>query len=124
MEFYELAIGARFVFRGRRFEKIWMIMANDEHGRGSILLGETEVVPDGVPLLLPPAEAAWWKPSDRHLDRVLESRAPAKGAGAEGTRKRQAVRLACFAILWLPAQSRALASKRLGSLLTQAVLPV
>jgi hypothetical protein len=71
MEFYELAIGARFVFRGRRFEKIWMIMANDEHGRGSILLGETEVVPDGVPLLLPPAEAAWWKPSDRHWTEYL-----------------------------------------------------
>jgi hypothetical protein len=53
MKFYELAIGARFVFRGRRFEKIAMSMANNEHGHGSIIMGETEVVPDGAPLLLP-----------------------------------------------------------------------
>ena len=66
MKLYELAVGARFVFRGRRFEKIAMSMANDEHGCGSIFLGETGVVPDGVPHLLPPEEAARWKPDDRH----------------------------------------------------------
>ena len=66
MKFYELAIGARFVFRGQRFEKIAMSMAREEQGLGSIFQGETEIVPDGVPLLLPPEEAAWWKPSDRH----------------------------------------------------------
>jgi hypothetical protein len=66
MKFYELAIGARFIFRGRRFEKIAMSMARQEQGLASIFQGETEIVPDGVPLLLPPEEAAWWKPSDRH----------------------------------------------------------
>jgi hypothetical protein len=40
MKFYELAVGARFVFRGRRFEKIAISMTEDEHGCGNIFLGE------------------------------------------------------------------------------------
>jgi hypothetical protein len=100
MKFYELAVGAWFILRGRRFEKIAMSMATDEQGLGSLLIGETEIVPDGVPLLLPPAEAAWWKPSDRHWTEYLNP-APPQGAGAEGTRNRQAERLACLDILWL-----------------------
>jgi hypothetical protein len=43
-----------------------MVLAKSEQGRGSVLMCETEVVPDGVPLLLPPEEAAKWKPDDRH----------------------------------------------------------
>jgi hypothetical protein len=66
MKFYELAVGARFVFRGRRFEKIAMSMARDEEDCGNILLGETEVAPEGVPSLLPPAEAARWKSDARY----------------------------------------------------------
>ena len=58
MKFYELAVGARFDYRGRPFEKTAISMADDERGCGSIFLGETEVAPDGVPLLLPPEEAA------------------------------------------------------------------
>jgi hypothetical protein len=76
MRFYELAVGARFVFHGRRYEKIAMGMAKNEQGLGSVFMGETEVVPDGVPLLLPPEEAAKWKPDDRHWTDYL-SPAPA-----------------------------------------------
>ena len=66
MKFYQLAVAARFVFRGRRFEKIAMSVAREEQGLGGLFMGETEIVPEGVPLLLPPAEAERWKPDDRH----------------------------------------------------------
>ena len=66
MKFYELAIGARFVFGGQRFEKTAMSMAKDEQPIGNLFMGETEVVPDGEPSLLPPAEAARWKPNGKH----------------------------------------------------------
>ena len=66
MKFYELAIGAVFHFRGGRFKKIAMSMASDEQGCGNIFRGETDVETDGVPLLLSAAEAARWKPDDRH----------------------------------------------------------
>jgi hypothetical protein len=36
VKFYELAIGARFVFHGGRFEKIAMSMARDERGWGRL----------------------------------------------------------------------------------------
>ena len=65
MKFYELAIGARFIFRGQRFEKIAMSMARDEENCGNIFMGGTEVEPDGEPLLLSPEEAAQWKPDER-----------------------------------------------------------
>jgi hypothetical protein len=83
MKFYELAVGARFVFRGRRFEKIAMSMARDEEDRSSIFLGETEVVPEGVPLLLPPAEAEWWEPARRYWADYLT---PAPGQRERGGR--------------------------------------
>jgi len=66
MKFYELAIGARFVFRGQRFEKIAISMARGLPGFGGIFMGETEVTPEAEALLLPPEEAAKWKPSDKH----------------------------------------------------------
>ncbi len=81
MKFYELAVGARFILRGRRFEKIAMSMAEDEQGVGSILMGGTEIVPDGVPLLLPPEEAAKWKPSDRHWTEYLSPAPPPRAPG-------------------------------------------
>jgi hypothetical protein len=71
MMFYELAIGARFIFRGKRYEKSGMSMANNEQQCGSIFMGEAEVEPDGVPLLLPAAEAAKWKPDDKHWTEYL-----------------------------------------------------
>jgi hypothetical protein len=78
MQFYELAIGARFVFRGRQFEKIGMSMAHvlaDSPQRhwGSVFMGETEVVSDGP--LLSPEVAAVWKPERGHWAAVI-------GAGA------------------------------------------
>jgi hypothetical protein len=83
MKFYELAIGARFVFRGRRFEKIGMGMANNEHGCGSMFMGKTEVAPE---------EAARRKPNDKHWTEYLspapEPREP--GPKARGTGRRDA----------------------------------
>jgi hypothetical protein len=91
MKFYELAVGARYVFRGRRFEKTAMSMANDEKRCGRIFMGETEVTPDGVPFLLPLEEAAKWKPDERHWTEYLtpapaprEPRPEAPGAARRG----------------------------------------
>ena len=66
MKFYELAIGARFFFLGRRYVKFAMSMTEDEEHVGHIFLGETNVEADGEPLLLPPEEAARWKPLEKH----------------------------------------------------------
>jgi hypothetical protein len=66
MQFYELAVGARFFFRGRRYEKIAMSMARDEDRIGNIFMGETDVAADGETLLLLPEQAALWKPPERH----------------------------------------------------------
>lgn len=63
MQFYELARGARFEFRGRQFTKTAMSMAVDADRIGNIFQGSTDVVPVGEPLLLPPEEAEKWKPS-------------------------------------------------------------
>jgi hypothetical protein len=71
MQLYELAVGARFFFRGRRYEKIAMSMARDEDRIGNIFMGETEVTADGEPSLLPPEEAALWKPPERHWTEYL-----------------------------------------------------
>ena len=66
MQFYELAIGARFVFRRRRYQKLAMSMAEDEERCGHIFQAENEVTPDGESKLLSPEEAARWKPDERH----------------------------------------------------------
>ena len=66
MQFYQLAKGARFEFRGKQFEKIAMSMAEDEERNGYVFQGETEITPIGEPLLLPPEEAEKWKPSATH----------------------------------------------------------
>jgi len=87
MQFYELAIGARFFFRGRRYEKLAMSMAEDEERVGHSFLADAEVTLEvrgaecGVrsdPELLPPEEAARWKPDDRHWTEHL---GPAPGQG-------------------------------------------
>ena len=64
VKFYELAIGARFVFRGQPFVKGAMCMALDEQRLGTVFLGETNVLSDGP--LLPPEIAAQWKPERGH----------------------------------------------------------
>jgi len=64
MQFYLLAPGARFEFRGREFKKTAISMAQDSERNGNIFQGETEVTPIGEPLLLPEAEGEKWKPSE------------------------------------------------------------
>ena len=81
MKFYELAIGARFFVRGRRFQKLGMGLAKDAERIGHAFMGDVEVMADGEPLLLPPEEAARWNPSDR---RWTESLRPAPGQRTEG----------------------------------------
>jgi hypothetical protein len=76
-----LAIGARFVFHGQKYEKIAMSMAADEEGCGHIFLGEVEIVPEGVPMLLSPEEAERWKPDKRHWTDHLS---PAPGLSKSG----------------------------------------
>ena len=76
MQFYELAVGARFFFRGRRYEKLAMSMAADEEQIGSVFMAETVVTADGEPLLLSQEEAARWKPPEHHW---TEHMAPAPG---------------------------------------------
>ena len=75
VKFYELAIGARFVCRGRAYVKEAMCMAHDEQRLGTIFMGETVVVSDGP--LLPPEVAAEWKPYRGHWTAMIESMATA-----------------------------------------------
>jgi hypothetical protein len=44
--FYELPVGARFEFRGRRYEKVALSMAGDEERCGSVFHDNAEVVWD------------------------------------------------------------------------------
>jgi hypothetical protein len=62
MKFYELAVGAVFTFRGVTYKKIGMSMAEDERRWENIFQAETHVEAEGP--LLPPEEAAKWKPSE------------------------------------------------------------
>jgi hypothetical protein len=50
-------------------------------GLAMSLWGETEVTADGEPLLLPPDEAARWKPDERHW---IEYLGPAPGLRSRG----------------------------------------
>ena len=82
MRFYELAVGARILFRGRRYAKSAISMAQDEDRVGHILMAEVEVTADGEALSLPPEEAARWKPDARHWTEYLR---PAPGQRSRGT---------------------------------------
>jgi hypothetical protein len=81
MKFYELAVGARFVFRGKRYEKEAMGMARDERGWGNVLMGEIEVESEGP--VLPPEVAARWRPERGHWAAVMNEICGGAGAGAE-----------------------------------------
>jgi len=66
LNFYQLAIGAVFHFRGQSFRKQAMSMAEvlaegEQRGWANIFQAETEVVSDGP--LLSADEAAKWKPT-------------------------------------------------------------
>ncbi len=76
MQIYELAVGARFFFRGRRYEKLAMRMAEDEQRAGHIFAADAEVTADGERLLLSPEAAARWKPTEKHQ---TEHIGPARG---------------------------------------------
>jgi hypothetical protein len=62
--FYQLPIGARFEFRGRRYRKEALAMACDEDRCGNIFQEEAEVIWDrrpGEELKPPrPPEPPWW----------------------------------------------------------------
>ena len=66
MEFYRLAIGARFKFFGRTYEKVAMSMAKDDANLGYVFMGGLEVTlePGSEGKLLPPEVAARWKPPE------------------------------------------------------------
>lgn len=71
MQFYQLAIGARFTHRRQLFTKLATSCAQDERDWGNLFLGSMEVEPEGALRLLSPEEAARWKPHagdwTRHL---------------------------------------------------------
>lgn len=59
----------------KRWTKQAISVASDGH-IGHVMMGETEVIPDGEPLLLPPEEAAKWKPSEIHWTEHLAPAPP------------------------------------------------
>jgi hypothetical protein len=80
--FWQLPIGARFEFRGRRYEKLALSMARDEERCGNIFQYETEVFwdckPGEQPLAARAPEPHWTSylspapaPVDRSIDRRL-----------------------------------------------------
>ena len=75
IEFYKLAIGARFFYMGKLFKKEAMSCAEDlsPDGKrwGHAFHASVEVEPDGEPLLLPPEVAAQWDPNRPPVRRPL-----------------------------------------------------
>ncbi len=49
IQFQQLPLGARFEFRGRRYEKLALAMARDEDRCGNIFQDETQVLWDRQP---------------------------------------------------------------------------
>jgi hypothetical protein len=72
MKFYKLALGAKLTVRGERFTKCGMGAAENERGSRSMFFGIMDVDPEGEPLLLPPEEAAKWKPDYVHWRELIE----------------------------------------------------
>jgi hypothetical protein len=46
IQFQEIPFGGCFESRGRRYQKISLIVARDEDGNGSIFMAQSEVLPD------------------------------------------------------------------------------
>jgi len=46
IQFQEIPIGGHFEFRGRRYKKLALSMAEDKDYYGNIFQGQTEVLPD------------------------------------------------------------------------------
>jgi hypothetical protein len=64
MQFYRLAVGARFEYNGKRYLKTGMDAVRDETGQPDCFRREWDVIPIGEPMLLSEAEAELWKPID------------------------------------------------------------
>ncbi len=47
-KFHQLALGSRFEFRGRRYEKLALSLARDEERFGNIFHDETEVMTNQI----------------------------------------------------------------------------
>ena len=83
MKFYQLAIGARFKFRGREFEKSargFAVGIGDgpmDHRYGAGFMLETEVESDGP--FLTEAEIGLWRPSPRPWYENLSPAPPPRG---------------------------------------------
>ena len=46
IQFQEIPIGGYFESRGRRYQKISLVVARDEDGNGTIFVVQSEVLPD------------------------------------------------------------------------------
>ncbi len=58
MKFCEVPVGARFEFRGQRYQKLALSMACDEQRWGNIFHDDTEVVAEGELLPVPSERGA------------------------------------------------------------------
>jgi ankyrin repeat protein len=81
MQFYKLAPGARFEFRGRQFTKTTMSMAQDEKHEGNVFQAGTAHT-DRCPVLLPEAEAQRWEPDKgdhwTNREKTMNARYPSR----------------------------------------------
>jgi hypothetical protein len=75
--FYELPIGARFEFRGHRYEKLALSMARDEDRCGNIFQDETQVFWDRRPGEQPKPPR---KPDPKHWTEYLSPAPPPRQA--------------------------------------------
>lgn len=50
VKFNQIPVGARFEFRGRRYQKVALSMAHDEDRYGNVFLDYTEVIPEPGPV--------------------------------------------------------------------------
>ncbi len=80
--FYQLPIGARFEFRGRRYEKLGLSLARDEERCGNIFQDEAEVEWDrrpgeeeGAPRPPEPHWTCYLSPAPAPVDRSVDRRA-------------------------------------------------
>ena len=79
--FFQLPVGARFEFRGRRYEKLALSMARDEERCGNIFQYETEVAWDrrpgeveGPPRPPQPHWTSYLSPAPAPVDRRVDRR--------------------------------------------------